>query len=298
LDHEDIEQKETEMQTASYWSATSSLPAFPAIDRDIAVDVVVVGAGLTGITTACLLKQEGARVALIERDRIAAGDTSRTTAHLTYVTDERLHKLADAFGNDAAKAFWEAGAAAIASIAAIAGQTQADCGLHWTPGYLHVSMRDKDATERQGLEKDVELARAFGFDATFVEHVPFANRPGVRFAHQAKFHPLKYLEPLVSAIPGDGSFVFEHTAMEDVDDKPMVVHAGGRKMRCDYLVIATHNPLMGKKGVVTATLFQSKLSLYQLHSWRARAERDGARSAVLGYKRAVLLPADGSPCGS
>jgi ribulose 1,5-bisphosphate synthetase/thiazole synthase len=75
------------MHTASYWSATGSFPAFPAIDRDIEVDVVVVGAGLTGITTAYLLKHEGVRVALIERDRIAAGDTSRTTAHLTYVTD-------------------------------------------------------------------------------------------------------------------------------------------------------------------------------------------------------------------
>ena len=68
-------------------------------------------------------------------------------------------------------------------------------------------MRDKDAKERQLLEKDAELARAFGFDATFVEQVPVANRPGVRFAHQATFHPLKYLEPLVRTIPGDGSFV-------------------------------------------------------------------------------------------
>jgi glycine/D-amino acid oxidase-like deaminating enzyme len=120
LDHKDYRQKEVEMQTASYWSATHSFPAFPAIDRDIEVDVVVVGAGLTGITTAYLLKQEGVRVALIEQDRIAAGDTSRTTAHLTYVTDKRLHKLVDTFGHDAAKAFWEAGAAAIDAIAAIA----------------------------------------------------------------------------------------------------------------------------------------------------------------------------------
>jgi FAD dependent oxidoreductase len=91
LDRKDYRQKEVEMQTASYWSATHSFPAFPAIDRDIEVDVVVVGAGLTGITAAYLLKQEGARVALIARDRIAAGDTGRTTAHLTYVTDKRLH---------------------------------------------------------------------------------------------------------------------------------------------------------------------------------------------------------------
>jgi glycine/D-amino acid oxidase-like deaminating enzyme/nitrite reductase/ring-hydroxylating ferredoxin subunit len=268
------------MHTESYWSATHAFPDFPALDRDIEVDVVVVGAGLTGITTAYLLKQEGARVALIERDRVAAGDTSRTTAHLTYVTDYRLHQLADTFGNDAAKAFWEAGAAAIDEIAAIARQTKADCGFHWTPGYLHASLRDKEAKERPLLEKDAELARAFGFDATFMEHVPFAKRPGVRFAHQAAFHPLHYLEPLVRAIPDRGSFIFEHTAMEAIDDKPMVVHAGGRKMRCDYLVIATHNPLMGKTGAVMAALFQSKLSLYTSYVLGARVPKGTVPGAL------------------
>jgi glycine/D-amino acid oxidase-like deaminating enzyme/nitrite reductase/ring-hydroxylating ferredoxin subunit len=261
------------MDTLSYWSATHTFSAFPAIERDIEVDVVVVGAGLTGITTAYLLKQAGARVALLERDRIAAGDTSRTTAHLTYVMDYRLHQLASTFGHDAAKAFWEAGASAIDEIAAIARQTHADCDFRWTPGYLHAPLRDQEGTARQGLEHDAELARAFGFDATFMEQVPGVQRPGVRFAHQATFHPLKYLEPLVRAIPGDGSFVFEHTAMEEVDDTPMVIQAGGRTIRCDYLVIATHNPVMGKQGAVTAALFQTKLALYTSYVLGARVPK-------------------------
>jgi glycerol-3-phosphate dehydrogenase len=66
----------------SVWVETE-LPQFPALDRDIDVDVVVVGAGLTGITTAYLLREAHVRVALIERGRVASGDTSRTTAHLT-----------------------------------------------------------------------------------------------------------------------------------------------------------------------------------------------------------------------
>ena len=45
------------MDTVSYWSATHALPDFPAIDRDLEVDVVVVGTGLTGITTAYLLNR-------------------------------------------------------------------------------------------------------------------------------------------------------------------------------------------------------------------------------------------------
>src|SRR5688572_14376830 len=84
-----------------------TLPEFPALTTDIDVDVLVVGAGLTGITATYLLMQEGVRVALIDREKVASADTARTTAHLTYVTDERLHHLASKFGTDAARKFWE-----------------------------------------------------------------------------------------------------------------------------------------------------------------------------------------------
>ena len=272
------------MKTESYWEATGAISnaktRFPALDRDIEVDVVVVGGGLTGITTAYLLRKEGVRVALIERDRLAAGDTSRTTAHLTYVTDYRLRDLAKKFGKDGAKAFWEAGAAAIDQIAATAQETKTDCGFRWAPGYLHESIVQKDDKERARLEEDAALAREFGFDARTVENVPYANRFGIRFAHQAKFHPLKYLAPLVAAIPGGGSYVFEKTDFEEVEDKPMTVRANGKKIRCDYLVIATHNPLMGKKGLLTATLFQSKLALYTSYVLGARLPKGSLPEAL------------------
>ena len=82
-----------------------ALPKHAALDRDIEVDVVVVGGGLTGITAAYLLRQDGVRVALIERDRVASADTGRTTAHLTYVTDSRLRDLSREWGKEAAKSF-------------------------------------------------------------------------------------------------------------------------------------------------------------------------------------------------
>lgn len=241
------------------------LPEFPTLQRDLEVDVVVVGAGLTGVTTAYLLRQEGVRVALIERDRIAAGDTSRTTAHLTYVTDYRLHDLARKFGKDGAKAFWEGGAAGIDQIADIVQRTQADCDFSWTSGYLHEPIQRRDARQRALLEADAALAAEFGFDAEFLESVPYAQRPGVRFAHQAKFHPRKYLAAMLQAMQttqGEGCWIFEKTAFEEVQRQPFAVRANGHTLRCDYLVIATHNPLMGGKGPVSAAMFQTKLTLY------------------------------------
>src|SRR5438045_1113806 len=104
------------MNTTPYWSILDALPHFESLSHDLEVDVVVIGGGLTGITAAYLLKSEGAKVALLERQRCASADTGHTTAHLTYVTDERLYHLVKVFGRDAARAFWEAGASAIDQI--------------------------------------------------------------------------------------------------------------------------------------------------------------------------------------
>jgi glycine/D-amino acid oxidase-like deaminating enzyme len=253
----------------SPWVETE-LPHFPVLERDIQVDVVVVGAGLTGTTAAYLLRQAGVRVALIDRAQVAGGDTSRTTAHLTYVTDQRLYHLANKLGKDAARAFWEAGAAAIDQIWTLVQQGGSDCEFRWVPGYLHGPREGADGKERDRLREDADLAGELGFDARFIDDVPFIGRAGVQFAHQAKFHPRKYLGPLLRAIPGDGSYVFESTNCEQVEQKPLTVHANGHKIRCEYLFIATHNPIMGEKGLLGATAFQTKLALYTSYVLGAR----------------------------
>src|SRR6185295_11400374 len=88
------------------------------------------------------------------------------------------------------------------------------------------------------------------------------NRPGIRVADQAKFHPLAYLGGLAAAIVGGGSTIFEHAEVTEVEPEPMAVKCGNHRIACDYLVIATHVPLMGITGLLSATLFQTKLFPY------------------------------------
>src|SRR5689334_13616776 len=96
-----------------YWSARTHLPSFPKLDRDQLVDVVVVGGGITGLTTAVLLLMSGHRVLVLERDRCGGVDTGHTSAHLTMVTDWRLKDLSKSLGNNHAQAVWDAGLSAI-----------------------------------------------------------------------------------------------------------------------------------------------------------------------------------------
>src|SRR5438105_15307605 len=89
---------------------------YPKLAKDMTFDVIVVGGGITGLTAAYLLKKAGKRVCLLERDRLAHGDTGCTTAHLTSVTDLRLAEMAKLFGKDTTRAVWEGGAAATSTI--------------------------------------------------------------------------------------------------------------------------------------------------------------------------------------
>jgi glycine/D-amino acid oxidase-like deaminating enzyme/nitrite reductase/ring-hydroxylating ferredoxin subunit len=257
-----------------------NLPGFPRLEADVEVDVVVVGGGITGITTAYLLRKEGVRVALIERERMACADTARTTAHLTFVTDQRLHRLVKQLGKDGARAFWEAGAASIDQIWQNSQDTGADCDFRWVPGYLHEPVHATGREGTGGLDEDAALASEFGLDARLLVAVPCAHERGLRFAHQAKFHPRKYLAALLKAIPGGGSHVFENTAFEEVSEKPFAVRANGHSIYCDYVVLATHNPLMGEKGALASALFQTKLALYTSYALGAQLPRGAVPEAL------------------
>jgi glycine/D-amino acid oxidase-like deaminating enzyme/nitrite reductase/ring-hydroxylating ferredoxin subunit len=262
------------MDTTSYWIDSAPLPRFPKIDRNLEVDVVVIGGGIMGITAAYLLKQAGRTVALLERERCARVDTGHTTAHVTAVTDLSRQEIADTFGKDAAKAVWDASSAAIDQIVRNIRAEDIACDFHWVPGYLHVPLEGADNDDRKMLEREAQVSRELGIKSEFMEEVPYFGLPGVRYPHQAFFHPRKYLAALAQKIPGGGSHIFEHSEVGEVTEKPLTVKSGEFTIRCGYVVMATHNPLVGTAGVMGATLFQSKLALYSSYAIGAKIPSD------------------------
>ena len=259
------------MNTTPYWIEPGQIQKFEKLERNLTADVVVIGAGVTGITAAYLLKRAGASVALLERHRCAARDTGHTTAHLTYVTDQRLTRLVADFGRDHAQAVWDAGLAALAQIETIVQAEQIDCEFMRVPAYLYAPVNGNHVADQiSTLKKETSLAAELGFDAAFVNLVPLMNRPGIRFPNQAKFHPRKYLKALLRAIAGGGSRVFEHTTVQEIQDNPLRVVTNGGSIRCRFVVIATNVPLQGKTNMAAALLLQTKLVPYTSYAIGAR----------------------------
>ncbi len=259
--------------TTPYWSTSSTFAQFASLADSTETDVVVVGAGITGLTAAYLLAKAGRRVIVLERGRCAGIDTGHTSAHLTMVSDARLSELVKGFGRPHAQAVWDAGLAAIAQIDDIVREHAIDADFDWVDGYLHAPLGD-DATDHVGdLQTEATLAAELGFDAEYIESVPLVGRPGVRFANQARIHPRKYLAGVAKAFMALGGRIHEHSEAEEFCEDPRRVKVHGFTVTCQDIVIATHNPLVGLGGVTGATLLQTKLALYSSYVIAGRLAR-------------------------
>jgi glycine/D-amino acid oxidase-like deaminating enzyme/nitrite reductase/ring-hydroxylating ferredoxin subunit len=268
-----------ELDTTPYWKAAAPR-SFPRLDADLHVDVAIVGGGITGLTAAYLLASAGRTVAVLERRRCAAVDTGHTTAHLTMVTDLRVSELVKTFGVPHAQATWDAGLAALAHIDAVARHEGIACDFQWVPGYLHAPRGSRDADDAAALKKEAELALDLGFDAEFLEAVPFARVPGVRFDNQARFHPGKYIGGLTRAITERGGRIFEESEAGEFSADPTCITVNGHRVTCQHIVIATHTPLVGLSSVASASLLQTKLALYSTYVVAGRVPRQAVPDAL------------------
>jgi len=227
------------------------------------VDDVIVGAGITGLTAALLLKESGRRVAVFDRECIGAGESGNTSAHLTYVPDTRPTELVSRFGERAASLVWRGGQTAIDLIEAVSARGAA-CGFQRVPGFLCAPFFGDIDLEREAemLRADAELVSDAGFDARFCPVGPITGRPAVECADQALFHPLDYLVGLATLVDQGGSVVRDEAEVGEIIADPLAVIVNGETIAASDVIIATHVPIVGIRNLASAALFQAKLYPY------------------------------------
>jgi glycine/D-amino acid oxidase-like deaminating enzyme/nitrite reductase/ring-hydroxylating ferredoxin subunit len=229
----------------SLWLDTRETPVFPPLTGDAQVDVAVVGAGITGLTAARLLVEAGRSVAVLEQERVGAGTTGGTSAHVTQVPDRRFREIDSKFGHDGVRTLVASSRAALDRIAAWVEADGIDCDFQRIPAYLYT----EDPDEVGRLEEEARIAREAGMTAELVRDVPlpFPVAAAVRFDGQARFHPIAYLAGLARRIVEDGGRIYESTRVVEVQgghrgEPCRVVTEGGSTVTAGAVLFATHTP--------------------------------------------------------
>ncbi len=241
-------------QSISVWMATAETPAAKALDVDTQADVVIVGAGIAGMTTAYLLAREGRSVVVLDDGPIGGGMTQRTTAHLVNALDDRYYELERLHGEEGARLAAESHTAAIDRVEKIVSDEKIDCEFERLDGYLFVPPNDS----KQQLEDELKAAHRAGLTGIeMVERAPikdFDTGSCLRFPEQAQFHPLKYFTALARAIKRDGGRIYTNThasVIEGGKQEARVETESGHTITASAVVVATNTPVNDRVAIHT-----------------------------------------------
>lgn len=235
---------ERDSETLSPWqNGNIDVPLVKTMDNEEKIyDTLIIGGGITGITTALLLQQAGQKCVIAEAHTIGFGTTSGTSAHLNTFFDATYPEIEKDFGNEAAKLVAVSGKEAFALIDSLVEKYAIDCDLEYKDAYLY-SENDKESKD---LLEIMEASKRAGLQVSEAKEngtgIPFDL--SILFKEQAQFHPVKYILALASAFIAAGGVILENTFIRETSfsDDLHLAKADDRKIIAKNMVYATHIP--------------------------------------------------------
>ena len=231
----------------SVWSESCKFDKRQSLESDIETDILVIGAGITGILIGYFLKQKGREVILIDSDKVANGNTKNTTAKITSQHDLIYSKLIKEFGEEKARQYAKANELAIKKYKEIIKERKIECDFEEMPAYIY-SLNEIDI-----IQKEVEAAKRLGIDAEFVDNIklPLKIKGAVKFNNQAQFNPLKFLKNISKEL-----VIYENTRVLEVEENLVKTDKGN--IKANHIVVATHYPIINSPGYYFMKMHQDR----------------------------------------
>ena len=204
-------------------------------------DVVIVGGGITGITTALLLQKAGKKCLLAEAQTIGFGTSGGTTAHLNTMMDTPYNTLAKNFGEENARKVASLAKRSIDLIKDHIGEYNIQCDFSDRTGYLF----SQDDKQNKELKEIFEASAKAGCNVAYSDTIPVPINftKAVAFYNQAQFHPAKYFNALAKAFEAAGGILIQQCRVTSVEKNDLLeINTECGKIAAEKLIYATHIP--------------------------------------------------------
>ncbi len=229
--------------TSAVWDDGGS-PGYQDLDSEAgALDDLVVGGGLAGLTTALLLARAGRRVAVVEARWIGGGTTGHSTAKVSLLQGTKLSRMRRHHSRGLVQAYVEGN---------LEGQQWLlrFCDDHGVPvqrrpAVTYAASQAQIRVARSELEAADEAGLPVSWRESF--DVPFRHHGGVVLEDQAQVDPVQVLRALTEQVREHGGLVHEGVRVTDVAwDGRTVTLDDGREIVADNVVLATGSPILDR----------------------------------------------------
>lgn len=241
------------MKLESFWLDTS--PAFTSGAQGAVsgrADVVVVGAGFTGLSAALALAKRGASVVVLEAGRVVGEASGRNGGHCSSGLAHDFLGLAARIGLDKARAFYQAYEAAFHTVESLIGQENIACDFKRV-GKIKLAAKQEHYEKlsrtcelmRREVDPDVEMLSA---DRLKAEMGSTKFHGGLLQKASAQMHVGKFGVGLAHAAARAGAHIYEQAPVTKLDrraDGRFSVTCGRGSIDAGQVLLATGNSRTG-----------------------------------------------------
>jgi glycine/D-amino acid oxidase-like deaminating enzyme/nitrite reductase/ring-hydroxylating ferredoxin subunit len=234
------------MDTISLWKdITPSPPEFPALAENAEADVAIIGGGITGLSAAYYLMNEGKKVIVLEALSIGGGTTAFSTGNMYVATQPYFKTVKTKFDIETVKAVAGSRKFAIDEVERISREHNIECNFTRRPWYF-IAVEESDNSK---IEDEVDVLKEAGFQIDLTDDVPLSlkfTRAAV-MQDSARFNPYMYVTGLAKHLADKGCLIYENSAVtefeyNDKDKENETLSVGDLKVKAKYVIMATHIP--------------------------------------------------------
>ena len=230
----------------SVWLDDPSRPSAGApFDGDADVDVAIVGAGITGLSTACHLRARlpDLDVVVLEADRVGAGASGRSSGALTVIPERRFAAKLPRDGEAETRRAIAFQAAGVETVARLVREGSIDCGFG-PRGYLILGQE----RHARALQREAAAMTRLGIDGRYLEaddvraalDTSGFYTVGVR-GPACWMNPARYVWGLAAVARTRGAQIYERSRVRRVTPgRPTTLRLDGCHVRARTVVLATN----------------------------------------------------------
>ncbi len=229
------------MNNKSIWDNFFYDKDLKTIDKNIETDVAIIGGGITGLSIGYFLKNSDLDVCIFERNKIASGITSKTTAKITYLQEGLISKINKIYNKKIAYDYYSSQKHAISLLENIINENKIDCDLKRVYSY-YFATNNKDI---QKIKDEEKLLKSFNEDVRVIHNLPDGLKIhyGITVPNTYVFNPIKYLQAIKKIIKNEVN-IYENSKVIKFDkiEDFYILKVNNFTVKAKYVVVASHYP--------------------------------------------------------